>query len=241
MTWQPAPDILAAAHEHAESCAPLESCGVVIAGRYHRITNTADDAMAFVMDRREYCALENEHGPAQAIVHSHVFGPPVPSAGDKAMCEKLGLPWLIVSYPTRHHAVFEPSGYKAPLIGREWAWGTLDCYGIIRDGIAEHAGISIPDFPRDWLWWERGGDIIREQFAEAGFLPVDGEFRHCDVIGMQVRAPVLNHLGLFLAPNVMLHHMMNRLSGRDLYGGVWAKMTVLHLRHRELMGAPHVG
>jgi proteasome lid subunit RPN8/RPN11 len=239
MTWHPPAEIIAAALAHAAACAPMECCGVVIADRFHPVTNTADDAMAFVMDRREYCDLENEFGPVAAIVHSHVFAPPLPSQGDKAMAEKLGVPWLIVSHPTGAWQVFEPCGFKAPLIGRQWAWGTHDCYGIIRDGMAEFAGIAIPDFQREWLWWERGGDIIREQFAEAGFVPVDDEFRHCDVIGMQFKADVVNHLGLFLAPNLMLHHIMHRLSARDVYGGLWSKMTVLHLRHRDLMGAPY--
>lgn len=235
--WHPSAAVVAAALAHAAECAPRESCGLVIAGRYHRITNTADDTMAFVMDRREFCAAENEHGPAEAIVHSHVYGPPLPSEGDKAMAEKLGLPWLIVAHPTGAHHVHEPNGYKAPLIGRQWAWGTHDCYGIIRDGMLEYAGISVPDFDRPWRWWERGGDIIRQQFAQAGFVPVEDGFRHCDVIGMRIKAPVINHLGLFLAPDILLHHIMNRLSARVVYGGLWQQVTVLHLRHRDLMGA----
>lgn len=241
MRWEPSAAVLQAAHEHAAACAPQECCGLVIAGQYHPVRNTATDRMAFVMDAREYADLETRHGPAEAIVHSHVFAPPIPSEGDRAMCEKLGLPWLIVSHPLGTHQILEPSGFRAPLIGRSWAWGTLDCFGIIKDGMAEYAGIEIPDFQRDWLWWERGQNIIRDHFAEAGFIPVEGPYQHCDVIGMQVRAPVVNHLALFLKPDVILHHMMNRLSAREIYGGLWQRMTVLHLRHRDLMEPLHAG
>lgn len=239
MTWRPSKEILAAILEHAEECQPREACGVVIASRFYPVTNTADDRLAFVMDGAELCALENKHGQAEAIVHSHVYGPPIPSEADKAMCERLGLPWLIVSWPLGTHHVFQPSGYKAPLLGRQWAWGTHDCYGLIRDGILEHGGVALPDFARAWLWWERGGNIIAEQFEQAGFVPVAGAFRHCDVIGMQIRSPVINHLGLFLEPDIILHHMFNRLSAREVYGGVWQLATVLHLRHRSLMGDAH--
>jgi cell wall-associated NlpC family hydrolase len=145
----------------------------------------------------------------------------------------------IVSWPLGSHAVIEPCGWRAPLVGRKWAWGTHDCFGLVRDGIKDHAGIDIPDFGRDWMWWERGGDIIASQVAEAGFVPVDGEWRHCDVIGMRIwPAKVVNHLGLFLAPDVMLHQLFGRNSVREVYGGVYAMATVLHLRHRQLLEAP---
>jgi proteasome lid subunit RPN8/RPN11 len=238
MTWAANDTIIEAALAHAEECQPLESCGVVADGEFFPITNRATDYDTFVMDMKEYLALAKEH-VIEAIVHSHVYGPPIASDADRAMCESTGKPWLIVSWPLGNYAVIEPSGWRAPLIGRKWAWGTHDCFGLIRDGLKDYAGLDLPDFDRRWLWWERGEDIITQQFKDAGFVEVNDEWRHCDVIGMRIwPSKVVNHLGLFLHPDVMLHQMLGRLSVREVYGGVYQQATVLHLRHETLLDAP---
>ena len=239
MTFKPTPDQVAAALEHAAADNPLECCGVIAGGRYWPLKNTATERDAFVMDMRGFIEVEKQH-KVEAIVHSHIYAQPVASDGDRAMCEKTGLPWLIVSWPLGNHLVIEPCGYRAPLIGRQWAWGTHDCYGLIRDGFQDYTGILLPDFPREWMWWKEGGDIIADQFAEAGFvrLPPDTPHRHCDLIGMRLHAPVVNHLGLFLAPDILLHQLLGRLSVREPYGGVYLYATVLHLRHRQLIDEP---
>ena len=238
MTWVPTTSVVNAALDHAAKCQPLESCGVVADGVFYPVTNRATDFDAFVMDMKEYLAIAKDRG-IEAIVHSHVYAPPLASEGDRAMCEATGKPWLIVSWPLGGHAVIEPCGYRAPLVGRQWAWGTHDCFGLIRDGIKDYAGIEIPDFSREWLWWERGDDIIVAQFEDAGFIAVEDDWQHCDVIAMRIwPSKVVNHLGLFLYPDVILHQMLGRLSVREVYGGVYQMATVLHLRYETLVGAP---
>lgn len=236
--WQPTPEAIAAALAHAEKCQPLEACGVIAEDIFYPVTNRATQYDTFVMDMVEFRTIAKEHR-IDAIVHSHIYTPPIASDADRAMCEATGKPWLIVSWPLGTHSVIEPSGWAAPLVGRKWAWGTHDCFGLIRDGFRAYTGIELPNFDRKWLWWERGEDIITEQFKDAGFHEVSGAWHHCDVIGMQIwPSRVVNHLGLFLAPDVMLHQMLGRLSVREVYGGVFAKATVLHLRHEAFMEAP---
>jgi proteasome lid subunit RPN8/RPN11 len=236
MTWAPTPAILEAALAHAAACRPAESCGVVAGGAFVPIANNATEIDSFVMDLRAYLAIDRAEG-VEAIVHSHVYGQPIASDADRATCELVGKPWLIVSWPNGNHVVIEPCGFRAPLIGRKWAWGPHDCYGLIRDAFQDYTGISLPDFERDWQWW-KGGDIIREHFAEAGFVEVDDAWRHCDVIGMRISAPVVNHLGLFLDPDQMLHQLVGRHSVRELYGGMYVTATALHVRHRRFLEAP---
>jgi proteasome lid subunit RPN8/RPN11 len=238
MTWQPSETVLAAALAHAARVQPLEACGVVADGEFHAVKNNATDWDAFVMDMGEYLAIAKEK-KIEAIVHSHVYGPPKPSDGDRAACEATGLPWLIVSWPTGKWQVLEPSGWKAPLVGRRWAWGTHDCFGTARDGFYEYSGIQIPDFPREWLWWENGENIIEDQFEAAGFVKVDDPvWRHCDFILMRIPpSKVINHIGLFIHPDMILHQLLGRNSVREIYGGVWQMATRLHLRHRDLLEA----
>lgn len=236
----PSPAILEAALEHAGQCAPNESCGVIIAGRFHPVTNRSTRFDAFCADPGELVALEREHGPYQVVVHSHVFAQPAASEADRSACETLGVPWLIVAWPSGRHAVIEPCGFMAPLRGREWAWRYGDCYALIRDGFKAYTGLSLPDFDRQWEWWRAGDDLITAHFADAGFCDLGPKAKpqHCDVVGMRVMGPVVNHLGLFLEPDRLLHHMMGRLSNEIVFGGVYRQATRSIFRHQSFLEGP---
>ena len=237
MAWQPTKAQLDQAFDHARASMPMESCGVIIAGAFHAVHNLAEEINYFVMDMREVVDLIARHGPLQAIVHSHAFLPAHASIADLVSCEKHGLPWLIVAMPTRQYLVIEPKGYAAPLIGRPWAWGTLDCYGLVRDAYATLGGIELKDYPRDWGWWERGENIIADQFLDAGFVELDQDapYQHLDVIGMQVRCQVVNHVGVWLEGDDILHHLAGRNSVREPFGGLYRKATRFHLRHKDII------
>ena len=236
MTWRPTPEQIEAALMHAGACEPLESCGVIADGTYRPLKNTATRHDTFVMDMRGYLAVAAT-AKVEAVVHSHVHSQPIASEGDRAMCEKTGMPWLIVSWPLGVHAVIEPCGWRAPLIGREWAWGSHDCWGLIRDAMKDYAGLDLPDFQREWMWWNNGLDTINECYPKAGFIrmPPDTPLQHCDMLGMKLNAPIANHLGLFLEGGMLLHQLTGRLSVREPYGGIYQRATVLHLRHEKLM------
>src|SRR6187399_273099 len=142
--WEPTPGIISAALLHAGQEAPRESCGLVIGGEYLPIENLAPDDASFHMDSRAFLE-HSRRGGVEAVVHSHVYLPPLASDADRSSCEATGLPWLIVSYPLGTYAVIRPTGFRAPLVGRQFAWGVHDCYGLVRDGLADYAGLSLPD------------------------------------------------------------------------------------------------
>lgn len=233
MTWQPTEDIIAAALWHAERDAPNESCGVVANGEYWTIDNRSNDPeFGFMLDRTQYLAVVRQF-PIEAIVHSHPYMQPIASDPDRTMCERLGLPYLIVAWPLKTWVLLQPCGFRAPLVGRQFSWGSHDCYGLIRDALAEYGGIEIQDFERgNWEWWKAGEDKIAKQFELTGFvrMPQGTKPQHLDVLGMQIASPVVNHLGVFLEPDQFIHQLAHRLSVREVYGGIYAKATVLHMR-----------
>lgn len=236
--YEPSETLIDDAFHHAVGCIPCEACGVIADGRFIPIKNLIDDRDdAFLMDPVGYAEVSAKYR-IEAIVHSHLMEPPAASEQDRVACEKLGLPFVIISLLTYTHTVIEPVGYRAPLVGRKWGYGTHDCFTLIRDAIFDYGGIEIPDFSRvDWLWWKKGGNIIADQFRDAGFRRLQQGTRpqHLDVFGMQIGAPVVNHLGIFLEPDILLHQLQDRLSVREVYGGIFAKSTVLHLRHERMI------
>ncbi|MDR5774917.1 MULTISPECIES: C40 family peptidase [unclassified Caballeronia] len=237
--------------DHALSCYPAESCGLVILQDgtecYVPCRNlSATPGEHFVMSPEDY-ALAEDMGPILAVVHSHPGAPARPSMADKAIAEKSGIDkWVIISVGvqddgsvgTEDWCEFGPSGYSAPLIGREFVHGVHDCYSIVRDYYKVERGIDLPDFERDDRWWEDGkSNLYMEHFAEAGFVDVgqDAQLQPGDVLLMQIRSKndVPNHAGIYLGDNVMLHHMHGRLSGRTVWGGMWAHALRTVLRCKE--------
>lgn len=223
---------------HAKQCFPLECCGVVLIQkgkeRYRPCKNVSTGSDQFHIDPHDYAAAE-ETGDVIAIAHSHVNISPLPSQADLVSCEETGLPWIIVNVPVGTRHVFEPSGYEAPLIGCQFSHGVNDCYSLLRRYYQRELQITLPDFERQDDWWMTEADLYRENFAVAGFYEIEAAaLRLHDVILMQLCAPKTNHAAVYLGDGIILHHPMNRLSGRDPFGGLWAKISTHYLRHKDV-------
>ena len=234
------PSTIVAIQKHAAREYPRESCGVIIANRfgkeqYVECRNLAPGKDHFIMDGRDYAAAEMA-GDIIAIVHSHPNVSATPSQADLVECERSKLPWVIVNWPTGQIHEFKPTGYKAPLVGRQFVHGILDCYTLVRDYFREELGIDIPDFERSDGWWHKGENLYVRNYQKAGFFQVRQEdLKKHDVIIMQVASPKdPNHAAIYIGNNMILHHVMRRISCRTTYGGYWRKHTALIVRHRAL-------
>lgn len=124
----------------------------------------------------------------------------------------------------------------APLLGRPFIHGIWDCYSLVRDAFQLGAeqmraqnisqawalpSVSLPDVPRSDGWWEDGKDLYMDWMKPAGFVEIDAEqARPGDGFLMKLRSTKLNHAGVLVSDNEILHHLPTRLSRRET-GGVW--------------------
>ena len=231
MTWKDA------ALKHAKEQAPKESVGVliVIKGKeqYYPCNNLSTySQQCFILDPEDYVKAD-ALGEITAIVHSHPVTPPSPSQADKVSCEQSGLKWHIVNPKTEQWGYCEPTGYKPPLIGRQWVWGVTDCWSLVRDYYKEQHNIQLLDYQRPITPQDFLDNPLFEQYAErTGFkeLNKDEKLQKGDVLLMSILHPTLNHVAIFLGDEI-LHHLADRLSTREPYNEWLLKCTGKRYRY----------
>ena len=231
MTWKDA------ALKHAKEQDPRESVGVliVIKGKeqYYPCNNLSTySQQCFILDPEDYVKAD-ALGEITAIVHSHPVTPPSPSQADKVSCEQSGLKWHIVNPKTETWGYCEPTGYKPPLIGRQWVWGVTDCWSLVRDYYKEQHNIELLDYQRPTTPQDFLDNPLFEQYAErTGFrqLNKDEKLQKGDVLLMSILHPTLNHVAIFLGDDI-LHHLADRLSTREPYNEWLLKCTGKRYRY----------
>jgi cell wall-associated NlpC family hydrolase len=230
---------LAAIKKHALKSYPIESCGFVLKvnnrEKYRPTFNSAiHPSRDFLISGEEYAEAE-ELGNILAIVHSHPDHDSKASETDKVQCELSKLPWLIVSVIKEVDGTLEiaginriePEGYMAPLIGREFHHGVLDCYTLIKDYYSRELQIELPDFERKDDWWKDGvSKLYDDNLAKTGFVRVTEGIEVGDLITMQIKSDndTPNHGGVYVGNGQFIHHLYGHLSTKEVWGGYWGEV-----------------
>ncbi|SER29897.1 Proteasome lid subunit RPN8/RPN11, contains Jab1/MPN metalloenzyme (JAMM) motif [Faunimonas pinastri] len=242
------PSVIEAAQAHARAEYPKESCGLVVGGVYQPCFNyaTAPEQDFEIASRVYKDALDT--GALQAVLHSHPGGPFYPSERDMQSQIDMDLPWGIIvtdGERTSPPIVWGDSLPIAPVIGREFTHGIHDCYSLVRDtfrlgkerlseqGIEDWPfdPIELPEVARSDGWWSGDQDLYADHFAKFGFTPVPlSEVRPGDCFLMGIRSEKLNHAGILLSNDLLLHHLPTRLSRREPVG-IWARHAEIWVRY----------
>lgn len=230
--------------EFGDGSDPKESCGLIVVRKgkevYIPCNNVSPDPKnRFRIDPKDYADAEDSC-EILAIVHSHVLIPPNPSLADQIGCEKSGIPWVIVNVPTGNYIEFSPSGFSAPLLGRTYHHGVTDCYSLVRDYYKSVLNIDLPDFDREYGWWEKGQNLYMDNYEKAGFSEVLGGLREMkthDVLLMQISSSVVSHSSVYIGDNKIIQHCVGRLSSRDVLGESLRRTVIKVLRHKDLANA----
>jgi cell wall-associated NlpC family hydrolase len=60
-------------------------------------------------------------------------------------CNATGLPWVIVNPKTEQWGGCTPKDFELPYVGREFAFGVVDCYALVRDWYRRELGVILAD------------------------------------------------------------------------------------------------
>lgn len=241
--------IKAAIQAHAAECFPAECCGLIVNNTYVPCRNIAKHADQFEIHPEDLVAAEDS-GETQAFVHSHPNASARASELDLLQIELHEKPWVICAYPDIEFQVYEPCGYKAPLVGRNYIHGIQDCYSIVRDFYERELGINLIDFEREDAWWEHkeSKSLYLDGFGEAGFIEVN-DLQYGDVMLCRVgRTEHVNHAIIWLGDqtalkseqteacvgsSIILHHPYGRKSTREVFGHQWQERVVKVVRYEN--------
>jgi cell wall-associated NlpC family hydrolase len=71
-------------------------------------------------------------------------------------------------------------------------------------------------------WWEKGVDILNDNFQSQDLirLPPGTPRQNGDIFFMQLASQVPDHCAVYIGDGMILHHQMDRLSCKAIYGDV---------------------
>lgn len=248
------PAASAAAMAHAESEYPNECVGVIsLDGEYIPLRNVSrTPSERFSLSEEDdiaYATLDDDGNPkVSAILHSECYAkdeidPTLVGPGKNDMEQQIATRCTWGLIPCINGRAELPLYWgdfllDAPLVGRKFVPQVTDCHNAIRAFYWQIYGIKLPEFPRDWDWWHKGGNLFEESFVKSGGVKIGlDEIAPGDVILMQLRSPVPNHAAVALDRGLMFHHPQQMLSVREPFGR-WKTFMVGALRHKDFEGKP---
>jgi len=161
-----------------------------------------------------------------------------------------GIPYGIIA--TDGNAVSEIQWFGdelpiLPLLGRQFVSGVSDCWCLVRDVYRGQFGIHIHNVPRDNNWFkaepphnEPQNLFSMERIIDSGFVSIPkSEALPGDIIAGRVGCSVVNHCGLVLPNNKVLHQLDGdgRLSRSEPINR-WMKIISHAARHKDHMADP---
>lgn len=195
--------------KEAIACYPEEGVWLITSKGCRQVKNTHKDPNNFFkVGLKDLCKAERDG--LLAVVHSHPDKPDVPSAADMQSQINTAVPWGILTCSSEASGRIRWWGLPTdrPLIGRSFSHGINDCYSLVKDYYKQEMGIELPEFPRDWDWWNKGQDLLMEGFSKANFKEIPKcEVKPGDAWLAKIRGGVVHHCGVYIGHGLMIHQM----------------------------------
>lgn len=234
--------------DHAIECEPRESCGLIVDREYLACTNISNNDGQFEICPKDFIKAESL-GKIKAIVHSHPQGSTDLTMPDREQMSYHKLPWIVTNI--EDVALHKYTNYQAPLLGREYHHGLMDCYSLVKDYYHRELDITLNDYERDDAWWEdaKSDPLYLDNFKAEGFVEVETLQKHDAILCRLGRTEHVNHALIFvgdgalkseptddvIGDSLVLHHPYNRESLREIYGDNWMRRAAIIIRHKSLI------
>ena len=189
----------------------------------------ADPAQHYQIAAAEWLTA-SKAGRIAAVLHSHPDSSP-PSQADHDAASALRVPHHVYAVASdAWHCL--PAGRR--YTGREFMWGTADCWALVRDWYASERAVWLPGTEGcSGEGWERSEpDAFVRRLARYGFAPIAlTDAAPGDVLLFALQSSQANHSAILLHDNQILHHLQHRLSAVDDFDGYWRKVMTHALRY----------
>lgn len=192
--------------QHAFADITKESCGLILSkDTYIPCKNISDTPESnFKIDGRIYIKYYNN---IKYIFHSHINHRHL-SKADMELSKRTQTPLCICFLDTKQ-IYYTNKTY--PLLKRPFIHGLFDCYSLVRDYYKQKMKIKLSNYSRELGWWETDENLIENSMNKKHWVEID-DMNAGDVICFAVRSEFMNHLGLYIGNNKMIHHPYDKLS-----------------------------
>lgn len=206
-----------------------EICGFVVQSKriqtYYPCTNvSALPKESFEISSDDWIAAEKQ-GEVIAIVHSHPNNEPYLSGADRVAQHQSKLPWVLVI-----EGEIKTFRYAPLLRGRVFEYGTQDCFTLIRDAFML-AGIEFRDHQRIDINYDAEIHSFENNLPDGGFSKVQ-DLQVGDVI-LTAYSNIPAHVLLYIGHGEVIHHKVDRLSGKEVYTEALRRRTDSIWRHKD--------
>jgi proteasome lid subunit RPN8/RPN11 len=222
-----------------------EACGLIVKGEVVICQNRAAEEGLDPNNNFVLAAEDLAQRGIEAIWHSHNNGLNQFSGADVRACRKIGLPFILHDTQNDRWLMADPS-YDSAIEGNDFVYGLEDCYKVVCRYYWQNLEIRLTDYPRSDLFDEQGDYVFknaewnefRRFFESEGFeeLSLREFLKPGDVLLMQVGGAInANHIGVMIDPveQIFLHHLMSRMSEKEVWDGYWRENTVSTLRRKS--------
>lgn len=223
--------------EHARCEFPKEACGVFTRSIGYFPCTNIDPEPNDNFQMKEYFQVAANESDVIALFHSHTNSETSPTLADMHFQIKTKFPWCVAVLNDKG-SPFDffswGSDVIPPLIGRQYRSGAMDCFSIIRDAYKLWYNVTLPEFPRDKDFAEKGQNIYLDNYGYADFKLITPELLMPGdvVIGSVGARGIINHGAIVLNNNEIIHHLSGHLSCRDNLA-IWFRRLNICLRHEQ--------
>lgn len=171
--------------------------------------------------------------PPRVTNTGHYVDPRTPSKGDMQTQTNMGIPFGIVS--TDGVEVAAPFWFPqldSDMYGQDYVSGIHDCYSLVRKYYKQNYNIILPEYHRSYDWWNEDPEAFITFFKDFGFYEIqEHELEVGDGIIIRM-GKYEGHSAIYSAPDEILHHINNRLSGVASYQK-WRPSMTRFMRHKD--------